>query len=83
MRVICINNKPVSFLTNISAGLLIEGNDYTVIEATTSYSSTGRLGYFLKEVKTANGAPFDACRFAPLSDINEKEFERNYNKETA
>lgn len=72
MKVICIDTKDMEYF-------LIPGYTYTVIDE--------MLGtyYQLQEIPFNHGevAGFYKWRFILVSEIDEKEFERNYNKEIA
>jgi len=80
MKVICIDGtKPGTrgILYNISLGnedQIYEGETYTVIE---SGEEQGYKFFRLKE----KFHRYKQSRFAPISDIDETEFVRNYNKE--
>ena len=84
MRVICIDgvkigdigvNKQGDTRPANSNDLIFEGVVYTVEH---DYGDT----YSLVELRNPF-ASYGKRRFAPLSEINEKEFERNYQKELA
>lgn len=79
MRVICINGDGLREMNNLENDddyTLKTGEVYTVVD---TQRHDGMDFYILSE------KPFDCCyhvrRFAPLSDISETEFERNYQKE--
>lgn len=83
MKVICINGNHINnpgVPNNTPVGL-IEGEIYTVIEVMTHpiWKSTG---YLLAEIKSdAYMGGFLAERFAPISEIDETEMIREYNKQ--
>lgn len=79
MKVICINNE--NGIWGIAKKILRVSEEYTV----TGNPLVNPDGYLLKEVQHPNhpNIGFKKERFIPLSDIDEKEFERNYNKVTA
>ena len=68
MKVICINDAGTKELKF--------GAEYTVVDGRNCYVS-GLYCYFFEEVVLG----YEAQRFAPVSEIDETEFERNYNKE--
>jgi len=79
MKVICIDAKSK---VDINRHLLKEGGYYNTIYDGDCYcvrTNSISPGYALAEFGMAIG--FDKSRFIPLSDVDEKEFERNYNKE--
>lgn len=86
MKVICINSKSVKpwGYTQLEEGRIYE------VELTTNHC--GKDGYLLLEggylptvcscgTVINNGAIYVTSKFVPLSEIDEKEFERNYNKQ--
>lgn len=75
MKVICIDEGVTRKCINSSriSSKLIEGGIYTVSRAVGKY-------YILKELEPDLG--YESRLFVPLSSIDEKEFERNYNLQT-
>lgn len=69
MKVLCIDDS------NLEYGFLKYGDVYTVIG---EENHMGLICYFLEEIV---GESYVKTRFIPLSEIDETEFERNYNKE--
>lgn len=88
MKVICIDDR-ADENADLSHGLppIVVGEIYTV----TKYSEYSKNKYGIVErwpvyclAERGDGlVGYDVKRFVPLSNIDEKEFERNYNKETA
>lgn len=80
MRVVCIDagsGKYADRFNNKKTGL-VEGDIYTVIKSIT-HPLYKDLGYLLSEIKSDGYlGGFCADRFAPLSDIDEKEMEREW-----
>ena len=78
MRVICIDAENAPTLKHLEV--------YTVIHQRINVD-WGTLGYKLLEAQTSDPLQFteyfNASRFAPLSEIDEIKFERNYQKELA
>lgn len=79
MKVICIDASRHSDCVIFYPGFLKEGEIYIVIEETVGRNKFNQFvpAYILE------GQPIAGCypksRFAPLSSIDETEFERNYN----
>ena len=77
MKVICIDSTSPT-KNGAIATELTEGVEYSVVGSrpcTVSKNLCYQLaGFFIL---------YESWRFVPLSDIDEKEFERNYNNQTA
>jgi len=75
MKVVCIDEGITRKCINSSriSSRLIEGHIYTVERTVGKY-------YILRELEPDLG--YEVHLFAPLSEIDETTFERNYNKET-
>lgn len=65
MRVVCIDGK------NIKGDVLIEGESYFVEPQKRKFN---KPAYFISQFNSH----FDQSRFIPLSDIDEKEMEREW-----
>jgi len=83
MRVICIDASPIKGFTDESYEPLVEGKEYLVEAVFKGVIS--RIEYY-----GIAGYPWEygvighhAKRFAPISDIDETTFERNYQTQTA
>lgn len=73
-KVICINDKPL-FGEPEAVWILKTGNVYEVI------SELKYNGFDYYELAEQPGVAYCVEHFAPLSEIDETEFERSYNKE--
>lgn len=83
MKVLCIDDKirhPHGFMEE--GGIKIkEGEVYEVLRETEGYDKLGNT-YRVYELTVDPGYGYELWRFVPISNIDETEFERNYNKET-
>lgn len=79
MKVICIDAKKRPDEYNDVH--LVEGAEYNVIGEVQAYDKNYKMWpcYHLSEFPYP--CAFDKDRFIPISNIDEKEFERNYKKE--
>lgn len=80
MRVICIDDKERPGEYPDADFTIKEGETYNVCRAVTS--ENGIFCYSLLEDPYRAMYCYAADRFIPVSDIDEKEFERNYNFQT-
>lgn len=84
MKVLCIDNKkfPSPYKSATNAGLLAEGEIYTVID--NGISKEGYPIYILKGLKSkSEEGGFWVERFIPISDIDETEMGRKENLQEA
>lgn len=79
MKVVCVNNKfyPVG---GPPTKLPVIGEFYTVVKVRESVYKKGVIVYKISELDYNTW--YHEKMFAALSDIDEKEFERNYNFQT-
>lgn len=83
MRVICIQGDADKDAIIMPGVEIIEGEVYTV-SGYSEYSRNKHGGVdhipVYKLAERPQDVGYEVSRFAPLSDIDEKEFERNYSK---
>lgn len=87
MKVICIDDKPKpneEFVPEMGLSVIKEGCEYTVVWQGLGYDDVGcKINPApVYELAEDIGFGYPTWRFVPLSSIDEKEFERNYIKET-
>lgn len=85
MRVICIEERADDLANLFDLPPLVVGEVYTVVRFSEySLNKYGVSEYFPVYCLAERGfhVGYATTRFAPLSEINEKEFERNYNFQT-
>lgn len=76
MRVICIDDKWEAYPGSSSGPFIKFGEIVTVAKA---FKDSEGEWYNFSEYF---GYDYEQCGFAPISEINETDFERNYQKET-
>ena len=78
MKVICIDaTTPKGY----PLSPLVEGNPYTIQRVEPTFGGECYILHETSEWQELHKIAFRKTRFIPVSEIDEKEFTRNYNKE--